>query len=341
MESYQLELTGFQDEYQSPHLIEFKEDPFYLRITCPDSHADDSFFMEVPAEFSQKTIQEALDYTFPNNPAERAERRENLEVDMLPDLPSVYDYLANLLEEENVVLDWSANLGPRNISLDEIVDSHCCLSHYKDEEHDETFKILHLVIDEYDVPFKEYEDPQGVITDKQECRGLFLHYMIANHGLNSISKSQNNGAVKDAVEYCERQNLITVTEDNDAIKLEMTDQGEKQIQQLEAENQYYADTYEIFASVYVEDDHIEFGAEEGVDLRMTAMRYDEINPYRAAMVINLFTGAFDGVVDNWEQELQSDKFFARYLGAAAIAETDLTDEQLESVMIHGKEVNEG
>lgn len=338
MEFYQLELTGFEDSYQSSNLLDFKEENFYLRLTGPDMHPNDSFYIEVPKEFSKKSIKDVFDYVFPTKNKERSERKQDLEVDVFPELPSIYDYFADIIDDEkkgNVVIDWSVNFGPRYINLEEIVEKQCCVSTYEGE----SFKALHLIADLYDVPFKEYDDPKNVTSDKQEFRGLFLHYMIANHGLDTISKSQLHGGVKDAVEYCERQNLIITKEDpsnSNNIKIEMTNQGVKQINELESENNYYLETYEKFASVHVEDEFVDFDVEDGLDLRAAAMRYDEINPYRANMVINLFTGVFDEVADRYEEELQSDKFFAKYLGAAASSEIELTNSEFENVLMQGK-----
>lgn len=343
MEPKRLELDGIKDDYQSSKLSDFKDEDFYLRVTAPETNPDDSFFVKVPKDYSQKSIKDVINYAFPQEAQKREEIANNLEVEYFEALPEIYEHILGIVDEENrgnTVLDWSANLGKRNLNLDEIVEDQCSVCHV--EEDDENFKVLHLVMDAYDVPFTEYEDSADVASDKQEFRGMFLFYMIANHGLDSIAKSKNHGAVKDALDYCERQNLVLPKEEGDSIKLEMTNQGKKQVSELEAENQHYNDTYEIFSSVRVDDEHIEFGAEEGkgLDLRIAAMRHDEINPYRAVMVVNMFTKAFDDVADRWEEEIRSENFFARYVGIASMSEIDLTDEQFEDVMIQGKGLEE-
>ncbi len=231
--------------------------------------------------------------------------------------------------------DWSVNFGPANVNLEEKVNDHAALTFEEDSE--ESFKIFHLVMDLYEAPFKDYTDHEALANDKKQWRGMFLHYMIANHGLDMITAAQHTGEIKEAVDYCVMKNLITTDEDADGIHLRLTNQGERFISETEDENQYYIDKYEIFANTYVDDQFIEFDHDDGDDLRFIAMRFDEINPYQANMVINMFTGVFDDVAENWEQELRSDKFFARYLGGAAIAETDLTDDQLEQVMIAARD----
>ena len=74
------------------------------------------------------------------------------------------------------------------------------------------------------------------------------------------------------------------------------------------------------------------------DKLMNGPRILPSNPVmnRANMIINQFTGVFDDNAENWEEEMRSEKFFARYLGGAAQSEVDLTDEEFERVMIEGK-----
>ena len=72
-------------------------------------------------------------------------------------------------------------------------------------------------------------------------------------------------------------------------------------------------------------------------MRIAAMRYDGLNPYRANMVINLFTGVYDDHADNWQNEILSEKFFARYLGGAAVRESELSDAEFELIMHEGKQ----
>lgn len=340
MDNYQFVVTGCNDEYQSATLGTFKNENFNLRITHTDMHPDDSFYIEAPFELSRKTIRELLDFVFPESKNEQRERKQSLDVEDYPELPDLYGYFMELIKEEqagNLVLDWSINFGPVKIDLNEIVEDHCCLT--TEPENGDKYKTLHLITDEYDVPFGEYDDPQAVIEDKKEFRGLYLHYMIANHGLKKINSPQDHGAVKDGLDYCESQNLIVLDKDpldSDVLIITMTNQGEKKVKELEDECDYYVEKYDIFSNVYVEDEFIDFDTKDGIDLRIAAMRYDGLNPYRANIVINLFTGVFNNTVDNWEKEICSEKFFARYLGGAAVSEIELTDEEFEKVMIEGK-----
>lgn len=336
MDKYDLSLNGITDEFQADTLKNFSGSDFYLRLTHFDMHPDDSFYIEIPSDYADKTVEDVLKFVFPEEKEEQSARIKDLDVEEYGELPGLYDFFLELIKEEhsgNLVLDWSVNFGPININLTSAIESFCCLTTETDTG--EQYKTLHLIVDEYETPFRDYDDEQAVAEDKKEFRGLYLHYIIANHGLKSIDESKNHGAVKDALEYCRNQNLITIGQSN-PLEITLTNQGEKKAKELGDECDYYKEHYDIFASVLIEDEFVDFEADEGLDLRMAAMRYDGLNPYRANMIINQFTGVFEDNAENWEEEIQSEKFFARYLGGAAQSEIDLTDEEFERVMIEGK-----
>jgi len=337
MSGYQLTLTDIKDDYGSPDLTNFQSDNFYLRISDVDMNPDDSFYIEIPGEYASGNVGDLLKYVFPENNSEREERISQLDVDEYGELPDLYDYFYDLLKQEKsgeVVLDFSINFGPVNILLTENVEKHCSLT----TEDGEKYKSFHLIVDEYEVPFNDYDDTHALENDKLEFKGLYLHYFISNHGLEKINDSQMDGPIQDAVTYCKEQNLITIINEENAgyTKITLTNQGQKFIQELQDECNYYIEKYDIFSNVYADDEFVDFETEEGVDLRMAAMRYDGLNPYRANMVINMFTGVFDDHEERWEEELRSDKFFARYLGGAAISEIEFTDDEFERIMIEGK-----
>ncbi len=342
MEGYNLVVTGYEDIYRSPELNEYSDTELFLWLTHSDMHPDDSFYVEIQQDFTNKTIREVLDYTFPADKNGQADIKNTLEVNEYGELPHLYDSFIELVDLEKageIVLDWSINNGPFAVDLNNKAGDHISLSTEIDSG--DRYRILHLVIDEYDVPFREYEDPKAVEDDKKEFRGLYLQYNIANYGLENLASSKYSGPVKDALDYCESQNLVTLEKDTSGsgnISVTVTSQGRKLIDELGDECDYYKDKYDIFSNVFVEEDFIDFESEDGIDLRMAAMRYDGLNPYRANMIINLFTGVFDDTFDNWEQEMRSDKFFARYLSAAAVSETELTDEEFENVMTEGKKI---
>jgi hypothetical protein len=333
MQPFHMTLEGFTDEYQSPRLINKRNEDFYLRLTGASMNPDESFFILVPAEMSRGRIQETLEYAFPASQRDRKDRKDNLEVDVYAELPALYDHFAGLIDEERrgeAVLDYSVNDGPAGITLDKIVDNHTTLSTL--DETGESYKVLHLVVSDYPVPFTEYTDPADVQYEKKQARGLLMHYFIVNDGLNAISPAQYTGAVKEALDYCQEQNLVILNRTDSRIELKTTDQSDRFISTIEGENEYYKNKYEQFAAVLVEEDWIEFDHDDGIDLRVAAMRYDGINPYRAVMIINMFNGAYDGLAKNWEEVLRDDKIFARYLGAAAKADIPLSEEQFELVM---------
>ena len=332
-------LTGIIDDYQASDLEDYGDENTFLRVTLSGMHPDDSFYIEVPAEFARGSIKDLIEYIFPRLPNQQKNRIKTLDIVEYPNLPNIYMYIVELLESEEkgeVVLDWSVNLGPVHVDPSTMVQGHCALTY--EEDSGESYKTLHLVLDEYDVPFKDYDDQKILYDDQKAFLGLYMHYIILNHNIKSIPASAVSGNLQEAFDYCLNENLILLDEGEDSnISISVTDQGIKKIIQLEEECQYYIDNYSIFANVDVDEGFIDFESEEGVDLRMAAMRYDGLNPYRANMVINLFTGVYDDHAGSWQNEIQSDKFFARYFGGATIREPELSAERFEQVMLEGKQ----
>ncbi len=338
MQQYELTLTGITDDYQATDLAGYSGENTCVRITLSEMHPDDSFYIDVPAEFASGSMDELFEYVFPRKYDQQKERIRTLDVDEYPDLPNIYRHLVELLESEKngeVVLDWSVNCGPAHVDPSAMVQEHCSLTYEEDSE--ESYKTLHLVLEEYEMPFKDYDDHKALHDDKKAFLGLYLHYVILNHNIETVPSSVISGNLKTALDYCLKANLILLDESADSdISISVTDQGIKKIAELEDECQYYIDHYNIFASVYVDEGIIDFESEEGIDLRMAAMRHDGLNPYRANMVINLFTGVYDDHADSWQNEIQSENFFARYLGGAAVRESELSAEEFEQVMLEGK-----
>ncbi len=339
MPKYALKLTGVADDYQASDLADYKDENTFLRVTLSGMHPDDSFYIEVPAEFASGSIAELLAYVFPRKNDQQKERIETLDVVEYPNLPDIFRYLVELLESEEkgkVVLDWSVNFALAHVDPSTMVKDHCSLTREDDSE--VSYKTLHLVLDEYEIPFQDYDDHKALHDDKKEFLGLYMHYLILNHNITTVPATANKGNIKEALDYCLNENLILLDQSEGLdLSISVTNQGIKKIGELEDECQYYIDNYHIFANVYVEEGFIDFESEEGIDLRMAAMRYDGLNPYRANMVINLFTGVYDDDVDSWQNEIQSEKFFARYLGGAAVRESELSVEGFEQVMLEGKQ----
>ena len=340
MQTYKYTLAGIIDDYQASDLVDYCDANTVLRVTLSDMHPDDSFYIEVPAEFADRSLNELFEYVFPSKQDQQKARLRTLDVVENPNLPAMYMHLVELLESEKngeVVLDWSVNFGPVHLDVSTMVQEHCSLTYEEDSE--ESYKTLHLVLDEYEIPFSDYEDLKALDDDKNEFLGLYMHFVIINHNIKAAPSSAIRGNIKAALDYCLNENLILLSEIDDSdISISVTNQGINKITELEEECQYYIDNYDIFASVYFEEGFIDFEGEEGIDLRIAAMRYDGLNPYRANMVINLFTGVYDDHAENWQKEIQSEKFFARYFGGAADRRLELSAEELEHIVLEGKKI---
>ena len=342
MQKYEHTLTGITDNYQSSDLAGYRNESTILRITLSGMHPDDSFYIEVPAEFARGSINDLIEYVFPLKHDLQKARLRTLDVVAYPNLPDIYMHLVELLESEakgKVVLDWSVNFGPVHVDPSTLVQEHCALTYEEDTK--VSYKSLHLVLDEYETPFKDYVDSKALLEDKKEFLGLYMHYIILNHSIETVPSSAIRGNIKEALDYCFNANLILLDKSGDSeISISVTDQGIRKITELEEECQYYIDNYNIFASVYMEEGFLDFESEEGTDLRIAAIRHDGLNPYRANMIINLFTGVYDDHADTWQNEIQSEKFFARYLGGAAIRESEMSAEAFEQIMLAGKQTIE-
>jgi hypothetical protein len=111
MQKYELTLTGISDDYQASDLADYRDENTFLRVSLSGMHPDDSFHIEVPAEFAGGSIHELFEYVFPSKHDQQKERIRTLDVVEYPNLPNIYMYLVELLARFMWILQpWFRNI---------------------------------------------------------------------------------------------------------------------------------------------------------------------------------------------------------------------------------------
>jgi hypothetical protein len=122
------------------------------------------------------------------------------------------------------------------------------------------------------------------------------------------------------------------------MKLTLTDHGKSYFNTLYDEAQYYVSNFEIFSHVFTDDDFVRFNHVEGKDYRVQVMRHEGIDVYRAVMIMSLINGTFEEAALQWENEIRSPMFFARYLGSCVNEEIEMSKKDFTAMIDEGKKL---
>ncbi len=336
-------IPGFTDVYKSTEIMDHDGFNFYLRLTMIDMDPNDTLYMEIPADYETKPIEKLIVDFFPADEAAREEIKSELEVEEYPELPEVYDYFYNQIDDARngrTILDYSISKGPESIATTDLVYDHLSLT--KEDASGEPFKVLHLVLEIHNVPFSDFTDQVEAARLKQEFRGLFLFALVHGGRVTEIAPEHIVDEVAEAIAYGEEKDILKCRKAlmGDQMKLSVTGNGKKFFEELYNEAQYYTSRFEIFSKVLVDEDYIRFNNVDGEDYRIQVMRHEGVDVYRAVMIMNIMSDSLEQVAD-WEQEVRSPNFFARYLGACVNSAIDIPQQTLRLMIKQGKELLEG
>ncbi|MBN1602144.1 MAG: hypothetical protein JW915_11075 [Chitinispirillaceae bacterium] len=339
MNSIDKSVPGWTDEYKSTRIMDFDGEGFYIRLVTIDMDPNDTFYMQIPAEYETRSVARCISDFFLLNESGREKIKATLEVEDFPELPEIYDYFCDLFEDERcgrLILEYSINGGPSNINVADLAYDHLSLTEERSSR--EKYKVLHLILDTQNVPFRDIDDQAEVKRMKMSFLGLFLYYHVTKQNVSTIDPSTIDGEVKDAITYCEDNNLLKCKKVliGDDMKLTVTDHGKKYFDELYDEAQYYVSNFEIFSHVFVDGDYIRFNHVEGKDYRIQVMRHEGIDVYRAVMVMSMMNGTFDDSKDEWEKEMRSINFFSRYFGACVNTDIEMSKQDFVAMIKQGK-----
>jgi hypothetical protein len=334
-------IPGWRDEYKSAGLMDLDGEDFYIRLVTVDMDPNDTLYMQIPESYETKTLARLLTDFFPSDSSAREDIKGKLEVEDFPELPEIYDYFCGIIEDDRcgrLLLEYSVNGGPTGIKSSEMVYEHLSLSEEKSSR--EKYRVLHLIVDMYNVPFGDLDDQVEAERMKRSFKGLFFYYLVFKNKLSVIDPSRIYDEVKESITYCEEENLVKCKKaliGND-MKLTLTDHGKSYFSKLYDEAQYYVSNFEIFSHVFTDDNFVRFNHVEGKDYRVQVMRHEGIDVYRAVMVMSLMNGTFEEAALQWEEEIRSPMFFARYLGSCVNEEIEISKKDFVSMISEGKKL---
>ncbi len=341
MKSINKSISGWTDEYKSAGIMDLDGEDFYLRLVTVDMDPNDTFYMQIPADYETKSIARCISDFFLADKTGREKIKASLEVEDFPELPEIYDYFCDLFEDERcgrLVLEYSINGGPAGIDATNLVYDHLSLTEERVSR--EKYKVLHLILDTYNTPFGDLDDQLEVARMKKSFLGLYLYYQVMKQKISTIDPSIIDGEIRDAISYCEEQDLLKCKKVliGDDLKLTLTEHGKQYFNELYDEAQYYVSNFEIFSHVYVDGDYIRFNHVEGKDYRIQVMRHEGVDVYRAVMVMSLINGTFDVDGNDWEKEMRSPHFFSRYFGACVNTDMEMSKNDFIAMIEQGKKM---
>jgi hypothetical protein len=337
--------------------------PLVIRITLGDMELLDGFYMPLPADASDLSIEDAIGkYVLCESEEDRIEVKRKLSRDPNPDLLDIYEGLLCLYEQgktDTVTLSYHINDGASDIQPTDLVSLHQRLCTTAppfekgrlggipaDGKLAGTYRLLDLVLEVYD-----NLDPFSGLTDEQkdamlkDFRGIFVLYLMDKFGYETRSVGARHASplrestdpkhLSTVLEYLMSEDVGLAT--GIGGEYYITPRGHDLLNSIIDEAEFYIDNYDIFGDVYVRGGReIRFDTGYGDNLIVPVFMREGIDPYRALFIAALYLGNMDELAPDLDI-LSSEDPFRELLNLIACSPTeeDIGTELLDRVIREG------
>ena len=340
------ERTSEYDFYESlgfpPVIANSDKSPIIIRITIGDMNLIDGFYMPLPDESEQHSIEDAIrNFILGKDQKYRIALKKELAKYTNPDLCDIYDAIIELykeLDEGKIYIEYNINNGASNIKPSDLVSEH--LQNYS---HKNNYRLLDIVIDVYN-----NLDPFCYISEEQknsmlrDFRSIFILYAMDKFGYQPKSFGAEPGLENKINNFITYLNEIGLIDTNicDEAHLLITYKGYDFLKSIIDEAEFYIDNYDIFGDIYIKQDgSIEFGTGYGYNLLVPVFKKEGIDPYKALFVCSLYFGNMDELLSDISQLFTEEPFRNLFeLIAISPREEDIGKEFLENIINEGKRI---
>ena len=319
--------------------------PLRLIVTLGDMPADDAFYMDLQPAESETSVGALLDELFPDDAGARATVKRRLDVRGNPDLPEMYDALADVL------LGWRAGRQElaifsgrgRAIELRDGIGEQPALPTVPDAT-DQASPVLRIVLQQtldpigYAVRKGYYETEEELLAWVQDAVLLYLAD-FAGQGASSDPKAELSSGLTGVVRRLQSSGMVASGEGGSTPSL--TEWGRHRLRGLIEEVESYVRRFDIFSDVLVDPDGDapEFGTGGGDDLRVAAYEWEGLNPVRVVTLLRIFDGAVVQSAGQWRESIVDRTWLAELL--APVVDCRHVDEgDLEQILNAGYTVLE-
>ena len=314
--------------------------PLRLIVTLGDMPTDDAFYLDLKPSESETSIGALLDELFPADAGARATLKRRLDVRGNPDLPEMYDALADVL------LGWRsgrhelAMLSGRGQALElrDGIGEHAGHPTVPDAT-DQASPVLRIVLQQtldpigYAVRKGYYETEEELLAWVQDAVLLYLADS-AGQEASSDPKAELSSELTGVVRRLVAGGLVAAGEGGSTLSL--TERGRHRLRGLIEEAESYVHRFEIFSDVLLDADGEapEFGTGGGDDLRVAAYEWEGLNPVRVVTLIRLFDRTVVQSAGQWGESVVDRTWLAELL-APVVDRRHVDEGDLERVLDAG------
>lgn len=284
------------------------DESLVLRITLGDMELLDGFYISLPVDATNISVEELLaEYVLCEKEEDRATVKQKLAHDSNPDLLDIYNsllWLFNQAESGNIIFSYHINNGASDISPSDSVSIH---QQIHQTSTGNSYNLLDLVLEVYD-----NLDPFSGMTDDQkepilrDFNALLILYYMDRFGYQPETKEPESNQYSSALEYLasEDMGLIRFMEE-----WSITPAGYELLDNVIDEAEFYIDNYDIYGDVYIKGTTvIRFGTEYGENLIVPVFIREGIDPYRALFIAALYLGNLDHLIAALDASLSEETF---------------------------------
>ncbi|MBT3378628.1 MAG: hypothetical protein HN742_02540 [Lentisphaerae bacterium] len=301
---YAKDLAGTTYEFRPNHMLEYRDDPWDVRISIGDAPLEEAFYMTIEdPRATELPIRELLEQHVLN-----VEQRGRLDIEAYPELPFMQEELAQYYQSQTtgqLALEIHLNHDPSGtaIALSNRASRHLSLCTI--EEESLTYRILDLVftpvISELDTQEKdrirhEYSAIFVLmcVAFHQETGGEDAGQFIRDHALDGFLKGKSSDKythVTSALRDLEKRGHIKRTESRGSgltgrlfkqVGIEMTAAGQTAVDELKGTALDLSKRYDHYDSVAIAPPAL--GVPDGFDVRVQMMEFEEENCERSVLL---------------------------------------------------------
>jgi hypothetical protein len=340
MPRYAKSVEGVDQHYQPEDLFQYVGEPFDVRVSILDQPPENGLWATVPAESISHSLGQLLDEAVIGVDAKQTEfiRNNVLELTEFPHLSDALDWVAeewHRYRQGESSLNLCINFGPDDVPFTDSAREHMGSCVWQDGSYN--YMLLDLVFEPNEKTLA------GMLGGRKGEFLLWMQGLLALYQLDLEASAEKHLRKKTelapALEQLRFHNLVAPGARG---RLEITQQGRRNIGRLVAEQEELINEYDIYRDVVLRGQDGAFAPEfatlSGADYRVAVYRHHDIDPFRAVFLLSLLSGELDQTLKGkgWLKAITDSRFFEKIL-APAMDHAALEPDQLAALVTAGRQ----
>jgi hypothetical protein len=339
-DAYDKDIAGVMLDYMPSDIGDYAGTDFDLRITFGDDPLDTAFWVTIPGAAQVLTLRQLVQqYVMGESREDRERITANLDTESNPDLPSLYLAVRRAFDDMakgRAIVRFYINKGPADVNLDDPVTRH--FNRAYSQQYDLDYRLIDLVLDVTDLP-RLVIPPQQQAEQMREFRLILLLYLMDRYGRDFVFEGQDLDVtgIEAVADWAVTKGWLDLSAKDVRGEYKpvysRTEQGNKLLRSLVRETDDLIKNYDQFGDVTLTEEPPRFQTGRGEDLRIWVYQAENVDPLRAAFLMNIENGLYD---HNWRQVFRDDAFY-RELIMIAGAESPVTAQKLDRIIRAGRQ----